>query len=353
MAHTVTLEEGQLQQLLRLACTENERLLNEAQVLKVAASPSQDEKDALKAENQALRNESEDLKSQVRTLNGKLRKLEDHISRTETTDIRAPTTDLRPTPDGLDPAPLACVRSIERTIKREVVEIESDDEAIKREVKKRRSESTNGTVFDPIKSENTTIQLTSNVRSNSEETEGMPERRDEPASPTAVLALNDQGEPFVLSAGEQPRGLRAVIARTEELLTETFNKKPNVKEQDSWQSAAITARTIQCIRAFCNGGGYNSCRALKDSKHAACQKCFNARELCFRYDADEPSRGIHVVPLPLATRPGIARDALAYYIYPEQKAQRKVEKAGKIWIPRTDSKAGGQVRSAGKDVGVV
>ncbi|KAK5720655.1 hypothetical protein LTR15_006615 [Elasticomyces elasticus] len=338
MAHTLTLGEGQLQQLLRMTVAENERLLSEVQVLKNEMQCMRDASDTLKAENEALK------------VNSRTPGAAYPVHQETPRNVTEPTHHAIKSTHPTYSAPT------HRGVKREVIEIESEDESIKQELKKRRGRST-----DSLSNDETTMHEGASAssglsRSNASmgtgkaepiatdamgmvnfRTDGLEKQSDSDhaqAARTTVIAFHDDGEIYVLEGTQEPHGLRDLITLVEEYVAEAFKNNPSFKGRPDWR---VTAQgTIQCIRQFCcNGTSY---RSIEDTNYAACQRCFNARRPCLRFDADHPSRGIHAVPLPAATRSGLSHNELAYYIYPKPKAQTQVEKAGKIWAAKPNGK---------------
>ncbi|KAK5684066.1 hypothetical protein LTS10_003930 [Elasticomyces elasticus] len=349
MAHTLTLGEGQLQQLLRMTVAENERLLSEVQTLQGVIQPMRDEIDTLKAENEALKVESRTPKAQEP-------KSEDRLTSAYPVHHVAPFSRTEPTHHAINSTHATHGAPTHRGLKREVIEIESEDESVKQEPRKQRKESTDSLSNDEATMRDVGSAASGFSRSNASlgtskaesittdmmdvadlRTDGPEMQRNsdaEQAARTTVIAFHDAGDIYVLEGKQEPQGLRDLITLVEEHVAEAFKNNPTFKGHPDWK---VTAQgTIQCIRQFCSNG--TSYRSIENTNYASCQRCFNARRPCLRFDADHPSRGIHAVPLPAATRSGLSHNELAYYIYPRPKAQTQVEKAGKIWAARPNSK---------------
>ncbi|KAK5746257.1 hypothetical protein LTR17_000992 [Elasticomyces elasticus] len=328
--------------------TDNARLLGEVERLTATAETRQRENDELRAESEALQRDNEALETEMRaagqdhrllstsfwalqvekrTVEMQLRMLQDHprLSNKETAA------------GGLDPP---------RTLKREVIEIDCEEDTTERAPKRQQSELATSMHEDKVTlpalvpvqgvdsprldTPNPSAITTNSTTNLDVEIADLPaEQAGRQPLAVKVLAFDQEGETYILGAARYPDGLPALIGDAEAVCEEAFEKHPHAKNRGytSWREFAQS--TQGCIRQFCRYG--NTFNALQDPGRTACQRCFNARLPCLRYDADDPICGIYVVPLPVATRVGVEPERLEYYVYPEANAQRKLQKDEKIW----------------------
>ncbi|KAK5684067.1 hypothetical protein LTS10_003931 [Elasticomyces elasticus] len=288
-------------QLLR---QENEKLLRAQQNLTIANEGLLSEQHALRTEMHALRMANNAQKTQIDALSKGRDAL---MVKIQTLEDRSMSPNALGKAHGVDPS----IIRIRETLKRKFGYLENGDD--------------------------TQAPRTEDERTGTASIEEMATRPIESfrkrSSSVRVLAFDEQGKTYILNKTDEPMGLRNLITTAESSATELFERHRigKINTDSSWEDRAKVA--TGCIRQWCRDD--STYFALKDPQHAACQRCFNARLPCMRYDKTEPSRGIYIVPLPAAARIGVDRDKLKYYICEGVEKNTGLEKrVGHVWMRR-------------------
>ncbi|KAK5746259.1 hypothetical protein LTR17_000994 [Elasticomyces elasticus] len=396
MAHTVTLGGGQLQLVLDITLAANKTLMTENQELKAELEARTLELQTLKQDAQKLNGNARDSEERSQTfgfdnnaptlenqaqvesrqkttkisaalkaetggaredcLSSKKQKHEvnDQHARSGTSGDSMQANALQHSSTGTDS--LAARRSPqrERSVKREIIEIESEDDVALPSRKRMLMQSkasaiTSGRASPREQSasqddEQTNLTVMAAGSGHVADVNGGANLGSDGVLPISIIAFDESGKTYSLSAGNEPAGLRDLISQAETSAQGVFDAKHGSKLHNyhkSWQS--LVRRSKSCVRAACR---VDAARPILpgrgDARFATCRRCFSACVPCMRYDA--ATRSIHVVPLPLIARHGVSSDELGYYIYPWTDGHTALERSeGPIWgknQPRFESGAG-------------
>lgn len=147
------------------------------------------------------------------------------------------------------------------------------------------------------------------------------------------IESDDDKGPLVLSfyaeTGEKvarpdiDRGLfRKFVRELEEAMGVRYAKEPERYEGEGREWYHFAKRTAGCVMQFIRNT--KTVSAKHNKEFAVCRNCFNKQKLCLRYHED---RGYYFVPLPASLRADIESTDIRYWVYDEQNAQRRIEKA--------------------------
>ncbi|KAK4899938.1 hypothetical protein LTR27_002699 [Elasticomyces elasticus] len=401
MAHTVTLGGPQLQRVLDLTLAENERLMDEYNHLRAEMQAQKVEIQTLREEAQTLEqatqmrvqtfeevndasrldDEARDERHSTEALAVNTLKTEsealsiDHWSSVED-HLQSGNQNARPKTPGRqvqakesEQAPHSCHSTKvqhsarrERSVKRESIEIESDDDTTLPQPKRARPVSAEVEISDQPHLHHSTIATTDEqprplgdsnvVRSGVADSATPEDRRTEEASAmlaedeafsthqsveisdVGVLAFDNRGDTYILAKEAEPCGLRALISQTEESVASGFRKcwSKQLKKHSSWHS--LVKSTTGCIRQVSRND--HTTPAVEGRMHTTCRRCFDLQLPYMRFDIQNPSRGIYVVPLPPSGRAGLGLKEIGYYIYPRPDAHQELETAPIIWKTRAN-----------------
>ncbi|KAK3658525.1 hypothetical protein LTR22_008878 [Elasticomyces elasticus] len=368
MAHTVTLGGGQLQLVLDITLAANKTLMTENQELKAELEVRTLELQTLKQDAQKLNGNTRDSEERSQTFgfDNNALTLENQAqveSRQKTTKISAALKAetggaredcLSPKKQKLELNDQHARPQRERPVKREIIEIESDDDVALPSRKRvlmqpKASAITSGRASPGEQSasqddEQTNLTIMATGHGHAADPNGGAKLGSDGVLPVSIIAFDESGKTYSLSAGNEPARLHDLISQAETSAQEVFDAKHGSKLHNyhkSWQS--LVRRSQSCVRAACL---VDAARPILpgrgDARFATCRRCFSACVPCMRYDA--ATRSIHVVPLPLIARHGVSSDELGYYIYPWTDGHTALERSeGPIWgknQPRFESGTG-------------